>query len=387
MKIVLIGFSLQNAAALSVLIVRDYPDCVVAEVERIFDADSDLCLPNLSPAQKQGKLLIIELDGVGIHTANQESIQRLHEFIGERIALLVVRSDSADSAKWRAMTMNRTNWFWVSSPYDKEMMTERLSKVVIAAQYLPDPVTVAANSSCSECTSDSDSLLHAILNAYFCTKQTKLWHDLLDILEAKTPQKIAIGSQIVYMNRAKNMALVKNIDKLMDYCQISQGIQYSSTLLKTELMSFHAFDKIANAEEQEYKKYTLNGLLWQMYDRLLPKTIEVADHSLKLKMRFMPNVSHDVHSEGVKAVIAACLVVPKSFTELADFGLLPKDELQRLFLLAILSGFADTEVLSASFEQTNEQDSNHQTDQNQSVKTAKKTGFFKRLLAKLGMVA
>lgn len=117
----------------------------------------------------------------------------------------------------------------------------------------------------------------------------------------------------------------------------------------------------------------------------------------------MPNFSGMKEvPEYVHAVVSSCLVVPKNLDQLdMVFGELTQKNpsiLHRIFLLSILSGSADIDVLKRSFYAANPLDKILSEEEiklvsepepvpeltpNKGVAQAAKTGFFKRLLSKL----
>ncbi len=405
MKILLIGFSSQSAGVLSWLINRTYGKHDVITIERTFGSDLKLCLPTIEPINQDAQLLIISLDGVGILNYSAEIPKRLQNFIGVRSALLITK---ANLEAWRHSKILPKDFIeWLSSPYTKADITTALDSLMQAAPhahlrsdefgYNHEPAESFIRSNVIEIDNKSanrnPSLLHQVLDKHFAIKQSPLLHELLDVTLGEGACHLMAGSQLIYIDRAQNLALVSNFERLMDYCQVANNFQVLTNVLISNPIKAEAFERVASQiPKNGYKKYALNTLLWQMYSMILPHEIDVADHRLLLKMRYMPNFTNMPDTpEYVRALIASCLNTPKSIKDLSENAsgvqVADKKILNRVFLLAMLSGTADTEVLKLSFERAGalEAVAAAQQKRNEGVQKAQKTGFLKRLLGKLGL--
>lgn len=423
MKVLLVGFSPQNASVLAMLINRTHPEYHVEILERVFCASLKLCLPTLQEQHKDAKAMIINLDGVGMVRFTDQHPKELRDFIGLRVALMIFKGDISE---WQhAKVLPKDVGFFLQSPYSKSIMETALSELFNAVDFLkastnefyrhqeqnkqPEPSNVAHQLKAKTIEPKSDNpedkqtlqyvlkadpekeFLVDLLDSHFNTPYTPIFHELLQITLNNPPIKMLIGTQTVYVDSRKNIALITSLDKLMDYCEVISGTQSTTNIVvsapSVRRNSIKTFDElVGRAKEYGLERYALNALLWQLFSRILPEKIDIPDHDLLLKMQYMPNFAlmKDIPSY-VRAVVAYCLIGPKSLSDLhdnfQDDGI-TKSDINRVFLLAILSGVVDLEILRKSYEDS----SVHQKSQrhsNDGVQKAQKTGFLKRFLNKL----
>lgn len=212
-----------------------------------------------------------------------------------------------------------------------------------------------------------------MLDEHFAIEQNELLHQMLEVTLSDCPVKITAGSQVIYANPAKNMALIGNIERLLDYCEVVNNFKAYNSVLLIEPISDAKFEELTNSNV--YRKYALSTLLWQLYGAILPAEIE-GEHTLLLKMCYMPNFAvMGLVPDYVRTAVSSCLVLPRTLAGLYDTfePKVPKPLLNRVFLLAILSGVADTQVLQRSLV------SDERTS-NLGVQKAQKSGFLSRLL-------
>lgn len=406
MKILLVGFSRQSASVLALLISRSYPDCEISVMERTFCDNLRLCLPQLSTWDRIADAVIINLDGVGMMTFAPKHITALQNFIGTKAALLIARGDLA---QWQSAAILPEDFaIFLNSPYNKEAMTEALEKLIAIAPQVAirvneftktvkedkapaaiqdaTPVNNKKGKTLQE-VMNRDTLLHQILKRHFDIKQLPLLFGMLDIGIYKGALKVMAGSQTMYVSSVKNVALVSNLQRLIDYCAVINTFSVATNIVAVEEMTNEEFEHIAK-HANDYSKYALNTFLWQIYSYILPSAIEVPDHHLLLKMRYMPNFGQMGEvPEYVRHTVATCLVAPHSIEELSqgvgDMQGVDKSLLNRVLLLAILSGTADMDILEKSYQQQHISKDKAPTTSNTGVQKAQKTGFFKRFLHKL----
>lgn len=428
MKVLLVGFSSQSADVLQLFIEKLYPDYSVVQLERTFSDDLRLCLPTVATTHADAKAMIIHLDGVGMmHFATQHS-KALKKFIGARAALMVGKGGGLFA--WEnANILPKDLSLFITSPYTKDVMEWALGRLFGAVHKIaehhhlfhqePSELHLLAEKSSPakpsvDVLATSKGTFHRLIDRHFDIPKKDLIHQFLNLVLTDTPLKLVTNNQTFYVCKAQNLALISNVERLLDYCQVASNFDALTKVVDVEVIGLEEFNKIASQSPQNrYKKYALGTILWQIYDRILPKYIEVPDHNLQLKMRLMPNFGQmgDI-PEYVKALTSLCLVAPKTTKELSrGLGIsIDKDLINRIFLLAILSGVADFEVLKASFLEeadTPKEDiltPNPLKDNasknmpnipkaevvsprqlNQGVEKAQKTGFLERLLRKLSL--
>lgn len=405
MKLLLIGFSTQSAGVLSMLINRNYPDCQVVVIERAFSKSLRLCLPVLEAKHQDAAAMIINLDGVGMIGYSVKHIKVLQEFIGVRAAVFTTK---AVLIEWRAARILPKDFaIFVRSPYDKQTMSSALdslftiapaAKVRINDFHRTDLLSQAildnemhSQQSKNDIQKNREHALHAIIDRHFNLKQREILHDMFSIALAETPIKITIGSQTLYANHAKNLALAANRERIMDYCAVISNFQVFSNVLTIKPISEEYFNELLILSPgNSLQKLALSTLLWQMYSKILPNDMPIEDHSLQLRMRYMPNFSQIQNvPDRVRSLLSSALVTPKTVDELylASGNQVPKAVLHRIFLLAVLSGIADNDILQQSFDneliesrKPEEKNSFIQAKQNQGVVRAKSSGFLGRLM-------
>lgn len=407
MKLFLIGFSKQNADVLQMLIERLYPDYQLAVIERYFGGTLRLQLPKLERLSAD-TMLIINLDGVGMVNFTAAHIDELKEFIQGKATMLIARHNLD---KWQSALPEEIGAY-LSVPYSRDSMTTALESLEVKYKKLSDnayfkkvAVPEASRTQKSvqvqeetvqtpltHCEApfakieEDGQFLHKILSECFAIPKLSLLQNILDIRVSNTPVKVKIGNQTFYACPECQVVYVNSINRLIDYCDMLYGLELSASVIVVEPVEAVDFNKLAPVfEKKGYRKYTLNSLLWQICWRLLPNKIDVPDHNLMLKMRYMPNfLQMKKIPEYIRPLIASCLTVPRSTKELISLvqgGEDLKGQINHLMLIAILSGAADTEILRQSYE--NQTVDEVKKEDNEGIKIAKKTGFLSRLLSKL----
>lgn len=396
MKILLAGFSAQNAAALSLLIIQKYNEHSVVELDLSFGDSLRLCLPTIPTHHQDAQAVIVNLGGVGMPNILPEQWIELQSFIGSRAALLTAPLQKDTFLE----QLDNSLVSCLLSPYSKADMEQALQGLLAAAAKVATMPVVSIKKSVLDSRLGIDNgsyttgnapthFLYDVLDTHFDIPQIALLRQFVEILLTKTPLKVVVGAQTMYIESSLNMALVTNWQRLMDACAVLGEFNQSTQVMKITPMTKREFEGVNDSSVQ---KHPINTLLWQMADRLLPKKIVTSHHSLLLKMRFMPNLGNDGRTpEYVRALVSSCLLVPKTpdmlmlrMGELADEGLI-----NRVFLLAILSGMADSQVLEQSFIKAEKLPQNTtnvapSSTHNQGVQKAQKTGFLARFLTKLG---
>lgn len=400
MKILLIGFSKQSADVLNALIRETYPDHQCVSIERDFNNLLRLSLPSsVNTQHPDAQILVLNLDGVGMMTYMSSRIKQLQEFIKLRAVLFIAKTDLV---LWRqANIIPKEFAVFLKSPHTRQDIMQALGQVIASAPRLKsqahhfapvlDSQTIINETinpyrpTATQDPSQMSDFLRQMVDKYFKIPQGTILHDLLSISFHNTPIKVVAGRQTFYLNKAQNLALVQNLDRLLDYLLIAKNYTTLQNVISVHPIMYEDFDEVIRIGT--HQRLSLNTLLWQLYDKVLPDTLDITDKNLLLKIKYMPNfglmskVPHYTHS-----LISSCLVTPKSIAELQtsldQFGE-PNDRgiLNRVFLLSILSGVADLDILKSSTLSTPNPKINVQ--RNEGVNKASSTGFFKRLLQKL----
>ncbi len=243
-------------------------------------------------------------------------------------------------------------------------------------------------------TSKKDGVFAVVCDYFSDVCQEELLSELIQIFNQKQPVLIRVGRYQMLVNAIGQYAVVDNLERILDYFSIVNDFTGFKNSFKYECLDdvryTHLFDKMKQAG---CRQYSLNFVLWQVFARIVPAWVDVDSHRLPLKAKFMPNFSM---MQGVSAhvhtVVATCLNAPRTIDELSRiFEQLSVSELNRIFLLSVLTGVADGEVLLLAHKQQSmdrqSEEVNSQKVQKEEktseVQRAKKTGFFQRLLKKL----
>lgn len=401
MKILLVGFSKQSAEVLNTLIHETYPDHQCISIERDFNNMLRLSLPSsVNTKHPDAEILVLNLDGVGMMTYGSSRIRQLQEFIKLRAVLFIAK---ADLILWRqANIIPKEFAVFLKSPHTRQEIMQALGHVIKSAPNLKrqahhfapilDSETIIKETinpyraTANQDPNQMSDFLRQVVGKYFKISQGTVLYDLLSISFHNIPIKVVAGRQTFYLNKAQNLALVQNLDRLLDYLLIAKNYTTLKNVIEIQPIMYEDFDEVIRIGT--HQRLSLNTLLWQLYDKVLPDTLDIADVNLLLKIKYMPNfglmskVPHYTHS-----LISSCLVTPKSIAELQvsldQFGE-PNDRgiLNRVFLLSILSGVADLDVLKES-TMNNAISPKINVQRNEGVNKASSTGFFKRLLQKL----
>lgn len=400
MKVLLIGFSEQSVAVLEMYMKRNYPEHQTVVIARSFGANLRLSLPNLPSEHMNAQAMIINLDGVGMIGHSEEYAKKLRRFIGVRAAIIVARGNLL---LWQASNILPEQFaFFLKSPFDKQSMTQTVAALLQvaptakahAAEFYHESSTeevldeVVEKSTPKPKRQHIPSVLHDVIDKYFNVAQKEVLHDLLDLSLITKPAKLTAGSQVLYLNRQKNMALVSNIGRLIDYCVVANNCQILSNIVAIEFIDEKEFEALVQqAPNNGYQKHAFNSFLWQMQSALLPEKIYVDDHNLLLKMRYMPNLGQmGAVPDYVHAITSVSLIAPRSLNQLSEMsglGQAGKPLVNRLILLAILSGAADEEILKKCYDNAEHAIDVPAKNENAGVKKAIGTGFLRRLIEKL----
>lgn len=400
MKILLIGFSKQSADVLNALVRQYYPEHQCVSIERDFNNLLRLSLPSMvNTEHPDAQILVLNLDGVGMMTYMPNRIKQLQEFIKLRAVLFIAKTDLV---LWRqANIIPKEFAHFLKSPHTKQDIILALGAVIKSAPYLKDnahhfaPIITTETiinetinpyrPTTAQDPNQMSEFVRQVVERYFQITKGTILYDLLSMSFYNTPIKVVAGRQTFYLNKAQNLALVQNLDRLLDYLLIAKNYTTLNHIISVHLITYEEFDEVIRIAT--HQRQSLNTLLWQLYDKVLPEKLDVTDKNLLLKIKYMPNfglmsgVPQHTHS-----LISSCLVTPKKISELQEsLGQLGKAEdigmLNRVFLLAVVSGVADLEILKSST--LNNFGPKINVQRNEGVTKASSTGFFKRLLQKL----
>lgn len=416
MKLLLIGFSEQNANLLTFLVQQHFKGVDCVHIERNLTADLRFELPPVPSEHHNASGLVINLGGIGMSAYQTKHKESLSAYTQNRPTLLTTL---APIESWHEGLLGQTHYFYLQSPYNKDTILPVLQKLMNASfvfhskQQKPEPSvaeTAPMRSKQEDTTKQStnktepelkQSLFdNTLLNAPNTPSQAVIEKVLkeqfnsvyeLPMVKAfsklfyqQEPFVLKTSRYDVLIDPQRNLAISTNIARVIDYLGIAKTHpEFVSSIAIEPLDKTNHAEYTKKLESQNAKKYVLNALLWQIYHAILPDEIETMAHNLQIKVKFMPNLA-DVEGTPsyAQAVMASCLSVPKSLDTLYTlFSEATNSALNRLFLLAMLSKIIDLDILTAQPAQNR-----HQSDipnKNDGVNKATKTGFFQRLLSKL----
>ncbi len=244
-------------------------------------------------------------------------------------------------------------------------------------------------------TPQQDIVTNVVFKYFSNTNQETLLAELVQMFTQINPIHMQVGRYNLLINTSKQYVLMDNLERILDYFSLVRN----STEVKNSFY-YQSLDKIQyittrnNLIKNGGKRYPLTFVMWQIFSQLLEKNLPFENHQLQFKARFMPNFAiMKEKPDHMNFVIASCLTKPKTIVELKQtFPYLSENVLNRVFLISILSGVADRNILLVSHktqkscEQLAQQQTSKKNQQKQKTKEiqrANKTGFFQRLLEKL----
>lgn len=433
MKLLFIGFSEQNANLLSFLIQQNFShiDCVY--IERHLTQDLKFSLPIIPSQHQDAQGFIINLDGTGMLSYQSRHKDSLLKYTKQLPTLLTTRMAIEP---WQE-SLGQAHIFYLQSPYNKDSMLSILKDLLAYQQTsTPSPsitpvskpqamvsnnpatnpsdhtpnLSVAQNSPSTPQTdkkqplfdnvltqapnNGEQTIIKNVLSQHFnAVYNTTLIKEFSKLFFQNQPFILRASRYHILVDGNNNLAISTNIARMIDYFTVAKNHEQFSSSMTVEVLDQAQY--LAQAQELEQlgaKKYALNTLLWQIYHAILPEHIQTQARNLQLKVKFMPNfASLDDTPSYTQAVISSCLSLPKTLDELhIIFGEIKPENINRIFLLAVLSRIADLDVL-ATPRADNQISINqilktqHKEQKNAGVNKATKTGFFRRLLQKLSL--
>lgn len=424
MKFLFIGFSEQNANLLSFLIQQNFShiDCVY--VERNLTQDLKFSLPIIPVKHKDAQGLIINLDGVGMLSYQSQHKENLIKYTKNQPTLLSTRMP-IDT--WQNAFLDSDHMFYLQAPYNKDTMLSVLQRLVDFASKntslhaISQADTIdASNDDFNEVNKltksthqDGDKkqpLSNNTLTQLPNNKEQAIIENMLikhfnsiyemplvkyfsKLFWQDTPFLLKASRYSLLVDAKNNLAMSSNIARVLDYFTVAKNHEQFAQAITIETLDDSEYlAHIQELEANHAKKYALNTLLWQIYQAILPPEVHTQARNLQIKVKFMPNFATLEDTPNyTQAVIASCLSMPKTLDELHTiFSELKPDNLNRIFLLAVLSKIVDMDILATP---RHHDDANinealnmqHKKQKNDGVTKAAKTGFFRRLLSKLSL--
>lgn len=421
MKLLLVGFSEQNANLLSFLIQQHFKDIWCVHIDRGLTDDLKFILPAITDEHQDAKGLIINLGGVGMLSYQHQHSQMIREYVQSRPALLTTRTAIG---VWQEVLGKDDNFLYLQSPYTKDTILPILKTLIDKAQSFITPIknnhdkpdvvinipamtpqsfAPKADSETEKTAnrqplSDNDLLalpnnplqnnLQTMLNEHFSAVYgLPMIKEFSKLFYQNAPFILKTSRYDVLIDPKNNLAVSTNIARVMDYFTVAKSHPEFVSSITIEILSVNeSLSQVRKMEQAGARKYILSTLLWQIYEAILPDEISTMAHNLQLKLKFMPNFADIAGTPSyVQAVLASCLSTPKTIKNLyALFSEIKPETIHRIFLLANLAKIADENLIGTTALE-NDHIPNRIQQKNAGVNKAAKVGFFQRLLNKLTM--
>lgn len=228
---------------------------------------------------------------------------------------------------------------------------------------------------------------------------------LVKLFTTVTPTLLTIrDTHHLIIDSVLDFSISNDIDYVAEYLASLQSFEKLESDCQIKALEPHEFEKyVQHLQNNGNKPQSLTAIKCQVLFGLVSEKSYSAINYLKLKVKFMPNLMRVQHLPPyVIPILASSLKEAKSETDLqAMFSSLKKEQIDRVFLLSILTDIADMNTLLVSHKdkQHLENIDKHKNDHLKSteyikekdklkaatkeLKRAMKTGFLSRLLKKL----
>ncbi len=194
--------------------------------------------------------------------------------------------------------------------------------------------------------------------ALFASEKKDLLKSLMVLLAQKQPILIKAGQYEMLLNVEEKIAISADFVHVMQYfidSHINTKINLQFECRPIDFFDYHLLQQ--KLKQHDAIEYPLTSLMWQLYHQILPRNVVAHDTRwLRLKITKFPDFnSIGVVPQYISDVLKHCMQEGKTIAELnADFPSVTAMKLHRLFLLCVLTGVADIEVLYASHQYNQE---------------------------------
>lgn len=428
MKFLVIGFSEQAQKTLEVLLQLEFPVYSYCSVPRQLSEKYTCLVPNTSAYQQKCDLCIVDLDGVGLSQYNIQTRETLTKIINHKPSVLISRQSYTS---WGRDLLLSKKCVVLNHIYTRQELLDALFKIIKIGE-ADSQVNTKTSQSLRSIYANPSENIHSIeqeIKNPPIAERAKLskrvlsqrWVDyhkypiverLLDIFSQSSPYWLNIYDHKLLIDPRQGVVVLKSLS-VVDYFTLISGFNFS--VFKLEVRSLLSEDYTKQKENllnNGYRVYSLNLLIWQIIQEILPYRLNLNTNNLRIKLKYMPNLTalRNVPSY-MHALSAACLVSAISFDDLkARFSHVQDEHINRFFFLVLLTDILDSSLIvsldvksvqiqtntrgdesSSMLEgvsnksMKNIAESQADTKSNDSVEKAKKTGFFARLLQKLSL--
>lgn len=440
MKFLVIGFSEQAQKTLEVLLQLEFPIHSYCSVPRQLSEKYTCLVPNTSAHQQKCDFCIVDLDGIGLSQYSIQARETLIKIINHKPSVLISRQEHLS---WARDLLLSKRCVILNHSHTRQELLDALYKIVKVDTPVENTTTTSSvvsdlrpTVSVTEEKTATDSVskvaepeikLPALAERAKLAKRvlSQRWADyhnyhiverLLDIFSQSSPYWLSISDHKLLIDPQRGTVLIKSLSCVVDYFVLISGFNFS--VFKLDVQSLLSEDYTKQKENllaSGYRVYSLNLLIWQIFQEILPHRLQLNTDNLRIKLKYMPNFTA---LRGVPpymhALSATCVVTANTFDELKTrFSYVQDEHINRFFFLTLLTDVIDstmithldaktvkaqqqsintttattdvssTETGTSKSAETAVQSASSETKPNDGVEKAKKTGFFARLLQKL----
>ncbi len=208
-----------------------------------------------------------------------------------------------------------------------------------------------------------------ILKQYYTKSIKSDFYRLVELLTQLKPVFLKTDNYTLLINPKDKCVLTNDIDKITDlFARIDEDVSFDS-IFCYETLDPESFEAVYNKMcENDSKRHSLTSVLWRIYNEIIPIDICQTPHQLLLKIRKMPNFSEipSAH-ECTSALLSSCMLEAKTLDELeANFQNVHPSKVHHIFLLSLLSGIVDVDLMADSFHNQMKTQSNLNSSNNKS---------------------
>lgn len=396
LKLLLVGFTEQNANVIQMFIELTFNNVRVSRVSRLPETSAQK-MPELTVMEKESDIFLMDAESIGIDPNQSIAAHTtFSEKLPNKAILLITRQTLPEATAAAEMP----NFQWLSVPYTRKQMADKMQQLIsiaslkqtqTATKEVDDtsPSVIAEPSNNPQLSqiakkandisqkSDSDSLAqqgtHQNPSAFGEQSQDELplaeskHTDAMFQLLAKTFNGLSdtpffefaqgiygvkdytvldINGHLIYIDPLEKTAIVDRVERVIDHFMIGKNIRNS--FVNRQVLSEHEYiTRTARHLENDSKKLTLGQLIWYVGLEMIPRNAFNQTHQLPIEVRYMPNLS------GIKFVpttvlplIASALGRVRTLTDFNQlFPNLTNAQVNKIIILLVMSHSVNSAVL------------------------------------------
>ena len=408
-NLLLIGFTETNANVIQIFIEMTFKDIYVDTIIRHLN-DSPLSLPVLTEEHHKNDVFIIDFEGAGLDLSDKNIAKNLEIYTRGKPILFVSRQNSV-------VPVSLVEYEWLTVPYNRQQMTERVKKVLsnvtvqplkpntyepniqkppVATQKPPkeEPVidvnTTANISPVKANNDDIKAIFDVLIRAFPEINEQQFFHFIKRLQSVNAFNSVTINNYQMYLNPIDKSIITASLERISDNFMVGAGVRNENIVfVQMDASSFR--QKTASQLAAGAKQYTLAQVVWFIGLEMMQVNRNAfgQSHHLKFEARYMPNFAGIKFTPNyLTLLIASCLGRARS---LVDFGTLfpqlTNAQVNQILILLAMSNNINKDILVQSANATTASTVANKVDttNNTGIQKAQKTGFLKRLLSRLGV--